>query len=101
MDPQIQAGSANKSLVDISAGKVNSALVDNISVQTIIPANKLKNSILRAFVKAFRDSKIDERVIVDLLLNLDEGAERNIIDEKFIEEFKKDPDYINKLASRK
>jgi hypothetical protein len=60
----------------------------------IINGSKIRNEIMRKLADAFRDNKNDERYIVEILLALDESAEKGYLTNELFEEIKKNPEVL-------
>jgi hypothetical protein len=85
-----------------SSTDVNEALMNivkgNVSVggagENIFVGPKLKNEVLRKLADAFRNQKNEERYIVEIILALDEAAEKGYLTNELFEEIKKNPDIL-------
>ena len=89
---QIAQTLENISTGDITAGSTN--------ISYIVQTSKLRNSVLRKIVAGFRDSKLAEDYIVNLILAFDEAAEKGLIDEQFLVNMRDDPEFLSKIAKK-
>lgn len=99
MDQQL---SSQQKVVDLKSISEGSLPVDEgLSTSSLVKANKFKNKVLRQIVVNLREVGYVEKSIVELLLVLDNCTEKGWIDENFIENWKTDPEFINKLLENK
>lgn len=82
----------NEALVNIVKGNVVAVAPE----ENIIASTKIKNEIMRKLAEAFRTANNDERYIVEILLALDESAEKGYLTNELFEEIQRNPDILTK-----
>lgn len=88
-----------KSLLKIVHGDVNNL---HIPHKSIVSGKKIKNSVLRAFVKEFMDKgEISHEQMLNVILAFDETVEKELLTEDILEAIRRDPSILEDINTKK
>jgi len=83
--------SSIKKLEEISKGTVKpiNNVVENKNGKVVIESKKISNKFLKLFISKLEDQGTDPKVIINLIMDLDEGIENGSINEKSFDNLSK------------
>lgn len=74
----------------------------HIPHRSIVTGKKLRNSILRKFVKKYQSlNKLSDKQLIDVVLSFDEVVEKELLTDDLLEQIRRDPSILSKISKKK